>query len=172
MILQSLNLENALDRLRGHARTWEELLELLGTRDVYALHRLFRNAKSMNWSIERLLEMVKRLIDGSYHAKGYSDLELDLAVVVYELGGDAALHALHNSPFGFPCRNTLSQRRSEYKLRISVGSVRMDDLLHNIEVMFKNLEPRRQVGITLCLDEVASDGRLCWIPATDDIAGI
>ncbi|RXW22092.1 hypothetical protein EST38_g3755 [Candolleomyces aberdarensis] len=132
----------------------------------------FRNAKRTDWSVERLLEKVKRTINGSYHAKNCSDLEFDLAITIYELGGDAALHALHNSPFGFPCRNTLAERRSEHKLRISVGTVRMEDLLYNIEVMFKNLESRGEVGMTLCLDEVACDGRLCWIPATYDIAGL
>jgi hypothetical protein len=46
-------------------------------------------------------------VDGTYHAQNYSDLELDLATTIYELGGGAALHALHNSPFAFPSRNTL-----------------------------------------------------------------
>jgi hypothetical protein len=151
---------------------WNELLELLGTHDVYAVHRLFKNAKSMNWGTGKLLKRVKETIEGKYHAKNFSELELDLATVIYELGGGAALHALHNSPFGFPCRNTLSERRTEFKLRISVGTVRMEDLLHNIEVMFWNLETNQKVGMTLCIDEIASDGRLCWIPATDDIAGL
>ncbi|KAJ2932281.1 hypothetical protein H1R20_g4818, partial [Candolleomyces eurysporus] len=34
------------------------------------------------------------------------------------------------------------------------------------------METNRKAGMTLCIDEIASDERLCWIPATDDIAGL
>ncbi|KAF8983046.1 hypothetical protein BDQ17DRAFT_1261758, partial [Cyathus striatus] len=27
-------------------------------------------------------------------------------------------------------------------------------------------------GVNMCMDEISSDGRLCWIPKTDDIAGL
>ncbi|TFK16713.1 hypothetical protein FA15DRAFT_606525, partial [Coprinopsis marcescibilis] len=87
-------------------------------------------------------------------------------VVYIGLLSACALAALH----GFQ-QQTLTERRSEYKLQISVGDIQMSDLLYNIEVLFKNV-PESQVGITLCLDEVASDGRLCWIPGTDQIVGV
>ena len=41
-----------------------------------------------------LLEMVHLSLDGKYLAKGYSNLEYDLATVVYELGGGHCLTAL------------------------------------------------------------------------------
>ncbi|KAF6750165.1 hypothetical protein DFP72DRAFT_818060, partial [Ephemerocybe angulata] len=153
----------------------KELFRLMGTNDVPALHRILRNAVNFSWGVDRLLQKVKDAIAGTYHAKNFSQLEIDLAVVVYDLGGGAALHALHKSPFAFPCRETIAARRAENRLRISVGEVRMEDLLHNIEVMFKPEEgsgPPRKAPMTLCLDEVASDGRLCWIPQTDDVAGL
>lgn len=111
--------------------------------------------------------------DGTYHARSYSDLELDLATTIYELGGGAALHALHNSPFAFPSRNTLTDQRKEFQLHISVDGVRMADIMSNIEIMFKNIKPgHKKVGMTLSMDEVASDGRPCYLSATDEIAGL
>lgn len=38
-----LNDSKALTRLRAHEVTWNELLELVGTHDVPALHRIFKN---------------------------------------------------------------------------------------------------------------------------------
>ena len=112
-------------------------------------------------------------VDGTYHARSYSDLELDLATTIYELGGGAALHALHNSPFAFPSRNTLADRRKEFQLRISVDGVKMADIMSNIEIMFKDIRPgHKKVGMTLSMDEVASDGRPCYLSATDEIAGL
>jgi hypothetical protein len=35
-------------------------------------------------------------VDGTYHARSYGDLELDLATAIYELGGGAVLQ-LNNS---------------------------------------------------------------------------
>jgi hypothetical protein len=48
--------------------------------------------------MEQLLERVKMALAGEYHARNYSDLEIELATVIYKLGGDAALHALHFVP--------------------------------------------------------------------------
>jgi len=96
-----------------------------------------------------------------------------LATVIYELGGGAALYALQKSPFAFPSRTTILERRQDFKLRITVGDVKMLDILANIETMFKDIAPgHRRVPITLSMDEVASDGRLCYLPETDEIAGL
>ena len=160
-------------RLRVHKETWDTLLSLIGTHDVPGLPRIFKNAKLRNWSAERLLKMIRMALAGKYCPRNYSELELDLATTIYELGGGAALHALHNSPFAFPSRMTLLDRRHDFRLRISVGSVMMVDLLANIEMVFKDIKPgHKKVGITLSMDEVASDGRLCYLTETDHIAGL
>jgi hypothetical protein len=68
-------------------------------------------------------------------------LQYDLATVVYELGGGHCLTALQNSPFAFPSRNVLFERRQEYELNITIGKPRISDLLDNIEIMFKDIRP-------------------------------
>jgi hypothetical protein len=129
--------------------------------------------RSQNWSIEKLLEMMRKAVAGDYHARDYSDLELALATVVYELGGGATLYALQKSPFAFPSRNTLVSIRREYQLKITIGEPRMSDIIANIETMFKKVQPgHRKSGMTLSMDEIACDGRLCYLTATDEIAGL
>jgi len=42
-----------------------------------------------------LLEKMQMALEGTYHPQSYSDLDLDLATTIYELGGGTALYALH-----------------------------------------------------------------------------
>ncbi|KAG6863094.1 hypothetical protein C0993_000191, partial [Termitomyces sp. T159_Od127] len=103
----SLNVSRDLTRLRTHKETWNTLFDFLGTHDVPGLHRIFKNAKLDSWSIEKLLKRMQMALVGDYHPQNYSDLEIELALAIYELGGGAALHALHKSLFAFPSRTTL-----------------------------------------------------------------
>ncbi|KAF8982926.1 hypothetical protein BDQ17DRAFT_1336706 [Cyathus striatus] len=167
-----LNAARSIKQLQAHKLTWTKLLNIVGTQDVPALHRVFQNAKSFKWSIKKTLEMIQDAVNGKYHAKGFSELELDLANIIYDLGGQAALHALHHSPFAFPLRKTLTELQSEYNLRVSTGKTIADDLRHNMEVVLNGEDDVKLVGVTLCIDEVASDGRLSWISTTDDIVGL
>ncbi|KAF8994977.1 hypothetical protein BDQ17DRAFT_1209615, partial [Cyathus striatus] len=68
-----------------HKATWKKLLVIVGTQDVPALHQIFRNANSFRWSIEKTLEMTQKAIAGLYHAQNFSELEIDLANVIYDL---------------------------------------------------------------------------------------
>ncbi|KAF8966237.1 hypothetical protein BDZ97DRAFT_1992409, partial [Flammula alnicola] len=105
---------------------------------------------------EKLLEMVQKALDGTYHAHSYSDLELDLTTAIYELGGGAALYyALHKSPFAFSARITLIERCQDFRLRITVGAVTMTDILANID----NVQRRPACGPKSGND--AFDGRGC-----------
>jgi hypothetical protein len=65
-----------------------------------------------------LLQMVQLSLDGKYLVKGYSDLEYDLATVVYELGGGHCLTALQKSPFAFPSRNALFEHNRSTTRRL------------------------------------------------------
>lgn len=83
--LKHLNTTRALDSLRTHEATWHALLDLVGNHDIPGLHRIFKIAKRRSWSTEKLLERLRDAFDGSYHVRGYSDMELDLATAIYEL---------------------------------------------------------------------------------------
>ncbi|RXW14911.1 hypothetical protein EST38_g10936 [Candolleomyces aberdarensis] len=86
---------------------------------------------------------------------------------------NGALHALHKSPFSFPCQQTVVKHHQDFKLRVTVGDVKISDIHHNIEVMFKDVPPSHlRVGITLMMDEIATDGRMCYLSDTDECGGL
>ncbi|KAF8240591.1 hypothetical protein L208DRAFT_1420331 [Tricholoma matsutake] len=127
----------ALDhcQLPWSLKTWRTLLNLISTENIPRLPQIFKNSKLRNWSVEKLLEMVQMALEGKYHPRNYSELELDLATTIYELGGRVVLHALHNSPFAFPSWTTLLDCSQDFQLQMSVGSIKMVDLLANIKTM-------------------------------------
>ena len=81
-----------------------------------ALYHIFKNAKYYDWSIEKLLEKTEMALNGDYHPHNYSDLEIELALAIYELGDGEMLYALSKSPFVFPSCITLP----EYQKKISL----------------------------------------------------
>ncbi|THH31260.1 hypothetical protein EUX98_g2906 [Antrodiella citrinella] len=170
-VLELLDTNKALSRVRVHEETWSCILALVGTEDIPALNRVFRAAKEENWSAEKLLEKLQKATRGEFRPRRFREWELDLATTIYELGGGAALHALHNSPYAFPARTTILAQRQNLLPRISTGDIRMTDLLHNIKIMFEGTKPSRN-GVTLMMDEVACDSRLCYLAEVDDIAGL
>ncbi|KAF9470751.1 hypothetical protein BDN70DRAFT_939453 [Pholiota conissans] len=166
-----LDTDKALRRVRIHKQTYEDFIALARSQDIPGLHRIFKISNQYGWSAEKLMEKTQKALDGVYHPKSFSDLEFDLATTIYELGGSAALYALQKSPLSPPARTTLISRRQDYKLRMTVGSVTMTDILANIKTMFKDVKPGK-AGMTLSMDEVASDGRLCYLVDSDEIGGL
>ncbi|KAK6995563.1 hypothetical protein R3P38DRAFT_3223442 [Favolaschia claudopus] len=107
----------------------------------------------------------------------YTELDEDLATLVYELGGGAALYALNKAPIMLPSRQTIAEARRELSLRITVGDVKVSDIMENIEVLIGTGDGNAgadsgPVLHSIVQDEIAGDGRLCYLEATDEIGGL
>ncbi|KAJ6584216.1 hypothetical protein B0H10DRAFT_1961936 [Mycena sp. CBHHK59/15] len=79
-------------------------------------------------------------IDRKYHPRNYTKFDKDLAILIYELGGGAALYALNKAPIMLPSRHTIANTRGELNLRITVGDVKVSDILANIEALFSDID--------------------------------
>ena len=122
-----------------------------------------------------MLDKSRQALDRKYHPKNFNDLEFDLVIVIHELSGGIALYVLQKSPFVFLTRATLIGRRQDFKLRIrvTVGSVKMSDIMANNKTFFKDIKPgHKKVGMTLMMDEVGCDGQPYYLADTDEIAGL
>lgn len=172
-ISQYLNASKLLEQLRHHQDTWSNLLQLVGTNDVPALYRIFRNAHENNWSAEKLFQMLQLACEGKYHAKNYSDFDYSLAIAIYELGGGAALYALQKSPYAFPSRTSVLARRQDFKVIVSCGAPLMTDIHSNIKTTCSTIPPNhRRCGVTLMMDEINGNGRLSYQGETDGVVGL
>ncbi|KAJ7439531.1 hypothetical protein B0H11DRAFT_2355829 [Mycena galericulata] len=134
--------------------------------------------KSNYWlslkAARKRLKEHKQLLRFMSANENYTLFHKEFAVLMYELGGGAALHALNKSPYMLPSRHIIAEMRRQQNLRITVGNVKISDILENIEVLFGDLDPgdEGRVGITLSQDEIAGDGRLCYLEETDEIGGL
>ncbi|KAJ6559761.1 hypothetical protein B0H19DRAFT_1069490 [Mycena capillaripes] len=155
--------KKSLDCARKKIMAFKILLDRMSSNDVPGLPRLLSTGKKEGWGISKIDSKVALAIEGKYHPRNYTDLDIDLAMIIYELGGGAALHALNKAPISLPSRYTIMDARREISLRITVGSM-----------LFKNVDVGEydKVLHTLSQDEIAGDGRLCYLEDTDEIAGL
>ncbi|KAJ7861119.1 hypothetical protein B0H14DRAFT_3619975 [Mycena olivaceomarginata] len=172
--LRTNNTRKSLIRAHKRVENYRALVHVISTNDVPGLPRLLATARKEGWSTSKTTNMVWLAIRDLYHPRNYTALDKDLATLVYEYGGDSLLHALHKSPIALPTRFTISDARSKVSLRITVGRPKMRDILQNIEMLFKDIDvgEHGKVLHTLSQDEIAGDGRLCYLEATDEIAGL
>ncbi|KAK7033867.1 hypothetical protein R3P38DRAFT_3500041 [Favolaschia claudopus] len=164
-----------LTRARKKLATYQRFYRIISTNNVPGLPRLLSNSADQAWSISKTAEMALLSSQGKYHPRNYTAFDKDLAILIYELGGGGALHALNKAPSMLPSRHTIANIRRKHRLRISVGEVTISSILENIEILFKDdieVGAHQRVGITLSQDEIAGDGRACYLPETDEIGGL
>ncbi|KAJ7794981.1 hypothetical protein B0H14DRAFT_2621444 [Mycena olivaceomarginata] len=165
----------SLTRARKKIASYKRFFDIVSTNDVPGLSRLLSNSVKEGWGISKTSDMITLAVKGKYHPRNYTDFDKDLAILIYELGGGGALYALNKAPIMLPSRHTIADIRRQHSLRITVGNVTMSAILENIEMLFKNdieIGEHKRVGITLSQDEIAGDGRLCYLDETDEIAGL
>ncbi|KAK7055703.1 hypothetical protein R3P38DRAFT_2499266, partial [Favolaschia claudopus] len=167
----------SLKAARKRETALTELFDLLSANNVPGLPRLLSTAKKEGWSTQKTTQKSQLAIEGKYHARNYTEFDRDLAILIYELGGGAALHALNKAPTMLPSRFTIAEERRAQNLRITVGDVKLSDMNHmmeNIEILFRDA-PASELGPvlhTISQDEISGDGRLCYLEETDEIAGL
>ncbi|KAK7013380.1 hypothetical protein R3P38DRAFT_3322492 [Favolaschia claudopus] len=165
--LKNVNISDALVIAREHLTEYKDVVQFVGQNNVPALQRIFFNFVKRGWGIKTLRE------------------RLNLAILIYELGGAGAVHALNHSYFALPSLNTIQPYRRQNNIVPCVDGVRITDVLQNIAALFgpytdkpgakPSLSVERPVqlhGYTLSFDEVASDPRLDYMAGTDTIGGL
>ncbi|KAJ6622122.1 hypothetical protein B0H10DRAFT_2214720 [Mycena sp. CBHHK59/15] len=122
-----------LKRARKQADEYKNLFDLLSNNEVPGLSRLLSNAKREGWSPSKTSEKTKLAIKGEYHTRNYTEFDVDLAILIYELGGGAALQALNKAPIRLPSRHTIADVCRKLSLRITISDVKVSDILENIK---------------------------------------
>ncbi|KAJ7658036.1 hypothetical protein B0H17DRAFT_1145739 [Mycena rosella] len=133
---RTLNLEESLGSARRRLGEFTELFQFLGDDSVPALHRVLSNAVEQGWSAKKLLQQCQLAVQGKYTAHNYTQYDIDLAILIYELGGAGTLHAMNHSIFALPSRNTIQPYRRQHNLVPSVANVNFSDISTNISALF------------------------------------
>ncbi|KAJ7787583.1 hypothetical protein B0H14DRAFT_3579585 [Mycena olivaceomarginata] len=147
-----LHLSNPSETLHRGVE-WKAVFQFIGQNSIPALHRLLANAEKEGWSAVKFLEQSQLAKAGKYTAPNYTQYEIDLAILLYELGGAGAVYAMNHSIFALPSRNTIQPYRRQFKLVPSVNGLRIADIFRNITALFVLL-PQRKIDYMTETDEM------------------
>ncbi|KAJ7670332.1 hypothetical protein B0H17DRAFT_1141920 [Mycena rosella] len=101
-------------------REFKENFHYLGTHSVPGLHQMLPKALTQKWGAKKFLEMITAYL-GDYTPRSYPQYDIDLAILLYELGCASAVYAMNHSIFALPSLNTLQP----YRRRLSRGPVEL-----------------------------------------------
>ncbi|KAJ7791148.1 hypothetical protein B0H14DRAFT_2625338 [Mycena olivaceomarginata] len=184
MTSSNLHLNEYLASARERLSEWKEAFRFIGQNPVPALHRLLANAEKEGWSAQKILQQCQLAKAGKYTARSYTQYEIDLTILLYELGGGSAVHAMNHSIFALPSRNTIQPYRRQHNLIPSVNGLRFDDISKNIAALFgprtrhdagesdpPTEQPPIKCGHTLSFDELATERKIDYMTETDEMGG-
>ncbi|KAJ6608995.1 hypothetical protein B0H10DRAFT_1695664, partial [Mycena sp. CBHHK59/15] len=83
--LKNLDLEDSLTRARARLSEWKAVFQFVGQNSIPVLHRLLANAEKEGWSAVKILEQCQLAKAGKYTARNYTQYEIDLTILLYEL---------------------------------------------------------------------------------------
>ncbi|KAJ6518572.1 hypothetical protein DFH09DRAFT_1098400 [Mycena vulgaris] len=185
--LKNLNLSNSLKSAREHLSECKDVFDFVGHNSIRipALHRIFFNSSKKGWGTKTLLQKLRLAVDGDYNAKNYSQYEINLTILIHELAGAGAVYAMNHSIFALPSLNTIQPYRRQNNLVPCVDGVRFTDISENIAALFGPHKVRNGTkagaivekaplfcGHTLSFDEIASERKIDYMTATDNMGGL
>ncbi|KAG1858796.1 hypothetical protein DFJ58DRAFT_840379 [Suillus subalutaceus] len=126
-------------------------------------------------SIHAVVNKLEDALEGVYHPQGYDASDLDIAMLVYRLGGHQLLFAL-SQKLTIPSLRTLRTRSAFTVLTPTIGPIHNEHFDQNIHaVVLSNLTSSTSLcGVSLMIDEIALEemavhfskynkvGSLCW----------
>jgi len=95
-----LGREKSIARLTGVLDRHKQIMVYLAEHKIPRVHRVLVHASNSGMSVVATLELLKKAAAGIYHARGYSETELDEGILILRLGGRKLAHALNHGSDG------------------------------------------------------------------------
>ena len=111
--LSNVNLARKNNKLTKQVSLNKRLIEIIGSNDIPRLSALLKVCINSRMGIQSIIGRLNDAIRGKYRAN-YSEMEKDVAALVYRIGGPRLLHIMHVS-HGLPGVSTTFQH---YKIKI------------------------------------------------------
>ncbi|KAG1861685.1 hypothetical protein F4604DRAFT_1929762 [Suillus subluteus] len=172
-----------LAHVQDIARTYTEQIKQLKLQlndsckymNIPRLQQIVNIALRNGASIHAVINKLEDALEGVYHPRGYDASDLDIAMLVYRLGGRQLLFAL-SQKLTIPSLCTLRTRSTFTVLTPTIGPICNEHFNQNIHaVVLSNLTSSTSLcGVSLMIDEIALEemavhfskydkvGSLCW----------
>ncbi|KAJ7471015.1 hypothetical protein FB451DRAFT_1037175, partial [Mycena latifolia] len=149
------NLASAMRKIADYKRFMDAVAEM----NIPRLQQLVSVGLRRGASPSAIIRMMQSALEGVYRPRPVLDSRtLDIALMVYRLGGRKLLYAV-NHGLGLPSLRTLRNHMAFTKIMPTVGTISVSDIIHNINEVL--LKPHKAAGkeglrgVSLLIDEVA-----------------
>ncbi|KAG1784491.1 uncharacterized protein HD556DRAFT_1451724 [Suillus plorans] len=170
---------NGLNESRQHMSMltqlddYHHLLMAISEQDIPRLQQIINIALHNGASVREIVNKLEDAIEGAYCPRGYGANDLDIATLVFRLGGRQLLFAL-NQCLGLPSIRTLRTKSVFTKLTPTIGPIRNEQLDENIDSIV--LRTRTDIttlrGVSLMVDEIALEEMAIHFSKYNKIAGL
>ncbi|KAG1772528.1 hypothetical protein EV702DRAFT_1048648 [Suillus placidus] len=173
--LQGLNASreyiSALSRLDDYHR----LLMAISEHDIPRLQQIVSVALGNGASVREIINKLEDALEGAYCPQGYGADDLDIATLVYRLGGRQLLFAL-NQKLSIPSLRTLRTQAAFTTITPTIGTIRNEHFDTNIQsgILSTRADITSLRGVSIMINEMAIEemavhyskynkiGGLCW----------
>ncbi|KAI6008633.1 hypothetical protein PISMIDRAFT_690710 [Pisolithus microcarpus 441] len=169
---KSLNDTRRIGRTLETLDMHSALVMALSQSDVPWLRHILQTLHKNGASIRTILRRIEDAIANGYRPHSYNQDELDLALLIYRVGGGNLLSAL-NQRLCLPTTRTL--RPSTVKVTPTIGPISCASIAKNIQTVA--IEPRLTAGLTalrgvsLLTDEISLEEAATYHPAENGVGG-
>ncbi len=139
------------------------------------MQQMVRQGLKEKAGISQIVARIESGITGVYRARGYSEGDHDVALLVLRLGGRRLLYAL-NHRIGIPSLRALRRKAAFTKLMPSLGAPTIEDITYNIKSIFSTYFGTCTPawigsGWRVMWDEVFGEGTACYFKHCDCAGG-
>ena len=122
---------------------YKSVVMAIATNDVHRVHCLVRVALKQQHSPKEIVTRIKRAVEDVYHARGYTTLDVHLALLMYRLAGRKGLYICRKA-IGLPSLTSLFRHHKTIQLLPSSSSVKAWEIAENIQSLpvLKSTVPR------------------------------
>ncbi|KAG1852547.1 hypothetical protein F4604DRAFT_1933696 [Suillus subluteus] len=152
---------------------YNRLLMAISENDIPCLQQIIKIALDNGASIREVVNKLEDAMEGAYRPRGCGSSDIDIATLVFRLGGHQLLFAL-NHKLGIPSIRTLCARSTFTSITPTLNPIRDEQLDENIHSIILNtrqgIMPLR--GVSLMIDELALEERVIYFGKYNKIGGL
>ncbi|KAG8769712.1 hypothetical protein FRC12_004790 [Ceratobasidium sp. 428] len=149
----------------------KRLIDAISQSDDAAIGRIIRTALRQGAGVDTIIERIVRAGQGLFSPHAYTKNMFDLVTLVLKVSEPRLAFAVAKA-MHLPSASTVQKQLHLPQLVPSIGFPTKDDILTNIQSFFGHRAPKRRMGFSLQMDEMAVEPRIVYNGKKDGAVGI
>ncbi|TCD63849.1 hypothetical protein EIP91_004891 [Steccherinum ochraceum] len=176
--LKTLKLSRQVNSLADKLSEYKRFVMAVATNDFPRLKQLVGQCLKQGTGISSIVSQLERCIRGVYQARGYTNNDTDISLLVLRLGGRKLLYAMAQY-LKIPSVRTLGRLTAFTRIMPSPGFPKLSEITFNIKEIFLSTLPhshqegfKPRTGVSILWDEISQEEVACYFPHSDSVGGL